>query len=39
MGVGMVLVVSEQNVESILANTDGYVIGHIADGEKGVEFI
>jgi phosphoribosylformylglycinamidine cyclo-ligase len=39
MGVGMVLVVSEQNVESVLANTDGYVIGHIADGEKGVEFI
>jgi phosphoribosylformylglycinamidine cyclo-ligase len=39
MGVGMVLVVSEQNVESVLANTDGYVIGHIAQGEKGVEFI
>jgi phosphoribosylformylglycinamidine cyclo-ligase len=39
MGVGMVLVVSEQNVESVLANTDGYVIGYIAQGEKGVEFI
>jgi phosphoribosylformylglycinamidine cyclo-ligase len=39
MGVGMVLVVSTENVESILANTDGYVIGHIADGDKGVEFI
>ena len=39
MGVGMVLVVSTENVESILANTDGYVIGHIAEGEKGVEFI
>ena len=39
MGVGMVLVVSAENVESILANTDGYVIGHIAEGAKGVEFI
>jgi phosphoribosylformylglycinamidine cyclo-ligase len=39
MGVGMVLVVSPENVESILANTDGYVIGHIDEGEKGVEFI
>ena len=39
MGVGMVLVVSAENVDSILANTDGYVIGHIADGAKCVEFI
>ena len=39
MGVGMVLVVSEQNVDSVLANTDGYVIGHIAEGDKCVEFI
>jgi phosphoribosylformylglycinamidine cyclo-ligase len=39
MGVGMVLVVSSENVEAILANTDGYVIGHIADGAKCVEFI
>ena len=39
MGVGMVLVVSEQNVDAVLANTDGYVIGHIADGAKCVEFI
>lgn len=39
MGVGMVLVVSSENVDLILANTDGYVIGHIADGAKCVEFI
>jgi phosphoribosylformylglycinamidine cyclo-ligase len=39
MGVGMVLVVSSENVDSVLANTDGYVIGHIADGAKCVEFI
>ena len=39
MGVGMVLVVSAENVDSVLANTDGYVIGHIALGTKCVEFI
>lgn len=39
MGVGMVLVVSAENVDSVLANTDGYVIGHIAQGAKCVEFI
>ena len=39
IGVGIVLVVSAENVDSILANTDGYVIGHIADGAKCVEFI
>ncbi|NCB13567.1 MAG: phosphoribosylformylglycinamidine cyclo-ligase, partial [Erysipelotrichia bacterium] len=39
MGVGMVLVVSSENVDSVLANTDGYVIGHIAVGAKCVEFI
>ena len=39
MGVGMVLVVSAENVDSVLANTDGYIIGHIANGDKCVEFI
>ncbi|WP_072679579.1 phosphoribosylformylglycinamidine cyclo-ligase [Arcobacter sp. LA11] len=39
MGVGMVLVVNPANVDAVLANTDGYVIGEIANGEKGVEFI
>jgi phosphoribosylformylglycinamidine cyclo-ligase len=39
MGVGMILVVNPKNVDSILANTDGYVIGEIAKGEKCVEFI
>lgn len=39
MGVGMVLVVDPANVDAVLANTDGYVIGEIAEGEKGVEFI
>ena len=39
MGVGMVLVVNPKNVDSVLAKTDGYVIGEIAEGEKKVEFI
>jgi phosphoribosylformylglycinamidine cyclo-ligase len=34
MGVGMVLVVSPQNVDDVLANCDGYVIGEIKEGEK-----
>ena len=39
MGVGMVWVADKADVEAILANTDGYVIGHLAEGTKGVEFV
>ncbi len=39
MGVGMILVVNPDKVDAVLANTDGYVIGELADGEKGVEYI
>ncbi|RXK12634.1 phosphoribosylformylglycinamidine cyclo-ligase [Halarcobacter mediterraneus] len=39
MGVGMVLVVNPSNVDSVLENTDGYVIGEIKAGEKEVEYI
>ncbi|RDX34202.1 phosphoribosylformylglycinamidine cyclo-ligase [Arcobacter sp. HD9-500m-PIT-SAG03] len=39
MGVGMVLVVNPSKVNAVLASTDAYVIGEIAAGEKGVEFI
>jgi len=39
MGVGMILVVNPEKVDAVLANTDGYVIGELADGEKGVEYI
>ncbi|MCG3682548.1 phosphoribosylformylglycinamidine cyclo-ligase [Aliarcobacter butzleri] len=39
MGVGMVLVVNPSNVDAILANTDGYVIGELKSGERKVEFI
>lgn len=38
MGVGMILVVNPKNVDSVLENTDGYVIGEIASGEKCVEY-
>jgi phosphoribosylformylglycinamidine cyclo-ligase len=39
MGVGMVLVVSKDNVDYVLENTDGYVIGELVAGEKKVELI
>jgi phosphoribosylformylglycinamidine cyclo-ligase len=39
MGVGMVWVVEPEDVDAVLANTDGYVIGTLVSGEKGVEFI
>ena len=34
MGVGMVWCVEPQNVDAVLANTDGYVIGSLVKGEK-----
>ena len=37
MGVGMVWVVEPEDVDAVLANTDGYVIGVLEKGEKGVE--
>jgi len=39
MGVGMVLVVSPQNVDNVLENSDGYVIGELKRGEKGVTLL
>jgi len=39
MGVGMVWVVDSADVDALLANTDGYVIGALAAGEKGVEMV
>ncbi len=33
MGVGMVLVVKDENKDFVLQNTDGYVIGEVVDGE------
>jgi len=39
MGVGMVWVVESEDVNSVLENTDGYVIGRLEKGEKGVEMV
>jgi phosphoribosylformylglycinamidine cyclo-ligase len=39
MGVGMVLVVDGEDVESVCANTDAYVIGAMIKGKKGVDLI
>ncbi len=39
MGVGMVLVVNSTNVDAILQNTDGYIIGEIKAGDKCVEYV
>jgi phosphoribosylformylglycinamidine cyclo-ligase len=36
MGVGMVLVVPKESVDAVLAGSDGYVIGEIAEGERKV---
>ena len=36
MGVGMVLVVSPEHVDDVLADSDGYLIGELKSGEKGV---
>jgi len=39
MGIGMIWVVEPDDVEAVLASTDGYVIGHTANGDKTVKLI
>ena len=39
MGVGMIFVVNPNNVDAVLENTDGYVIGEIQVGEKGCDIV
>ena len=39
MGVGMVWVVDESDVDEITSKTDAYVIGHLSSGKKAVEFV
>ena len=39
MGIGMIWIVENENVDAVLQNTDGYVIGHTKSGTKGVELI
>ncbi|TKI68565.1 phosphoribosylformylglycinamidine cyclo-ligase [Sulfurimonas crateris] len=34
MGVGMILVVKDKDVENVLAKTDGYIIGEIKEGKR-----
>jgi phosphoribosylformylglycinamidine cyclo-ligase len=34
MGIGMILVVNPSNVDAVLAQTDGYIIGEISSGEN-----
>jgi phosphoribosylformylglycinamidine cyclo-ligase len=34
MGVGMILVVKEEDVKTVLSKTDGYLIGEIKDGKR-----
>ncbi|MEO1942077.1 MAG: phosphoribosylformylglycinamidine cyclo-ligase [Campylobacterales bacterium] len=35
-GVGLILAVSPENLEEVLANSDGYLIGEVISGPKGV---
>ena len=37
MGVGMVLVVDKENVDKVLAQSNGYIIGEITEGDKKVK--
>ncbi len=39
MGVGMVLVVSPENVDFVLQNSDGYVIGEMHSGNGAVQMV
>jgi len=39
MGVGMIVVVDTKDAQSICDNSDGYIIGEIVAGEKGVDLV
>lgn len=39
MGVGMILVVNPEKIDIVFANSDGYVIGELASGQKGVKSV
>jgi len=39
MGVGMILVVEDKNVESVLSKTDGYLIGEIKEGSRQAKMV
>ncbi len=39
MGVGMVLIVDKDSVDTVLKNSDGYIIGEVVSGDRKVEII
>jgi phosphoribosylformylglycinamidine cyclo-ligase len=39
MGVGMILVVDRKDTKTVCDNTDGYVIGEMIKGDKGVDLV
>jgi len=39
MGVGMILVVDEKDVDTVLSKTDGYLIGEIKEGKREAKMI
>lgn len=39
MGVGMILVVEDANVQKVLAQTDGYLIGEIKEGKREAKLV
>ena len=39
MGVGMILVVDEENVKDVMKLSGGYIIGELTEGEKGIDII
>jgi phosphoribosylformylglycinamidine cyclo-ligase len=39
MGVGMILIVREENVDAVLAESDGYVIGKLVKGNQKVNLV
>jgi len=39
MGVGMILVVDEKDVDAVLSKTDGYLIGEIKEGQREAKMI
>jgi phosphoribosylformylglycinamidine cyclo-ligase len=39
MGIGMILVVKEEDVDTVLAKCDGYLIGEIKEGKREAKLI
>ena len=39
MGIGLILVVDPKEVDAVLSQSDGYIIGELAQGSKGVQLL